>query len=55
MTNKSDQGKTLKRLKLSDFVPLLIGMGVASLTYVLIGWWGFWVIFPWVGGALLIN
>ena len=33
-------------------LPLLIGLAVATLLYLLLGWWGFWVIFPWIGFSI---
>lgn len=33
-------------------LPLLIGLAVATLLYLTIGWWGFWVIFPWIGFSI---
>lgn len=37
---------------LRNIIPLLIGLSVATLLYILIGWWGFWVIFPWIGFSI---
>ena len=34
------------------FLPLLIGLAVAVLLYITTGWWGFWVIFPWIGFSI---
>lgn len=33
-------------------LPLLIGIGVALLLYLIFHWWGFWILFPWIGGAI---
>lgn len=33
-------------------LPFLIGLAVAILLDILIGWWGFWVIFPWIGFSI---
>jgi polyferredoxin len=30
-------------------IPFLIGISVAALLYLTVGWWGFLVIFPWIG------
>ncbi len=40
------------------FIPLLVGLSVSALLYYLVRWWGFLIIFPWIGlsvttGALL--
>lgn len=31
------------------FLPFGIGIGVAALLHFTIHWWGFWIIFPWIG------
>jgi ferredoxin-type protein NapH len=37
-------------------LPLLVALGVTLLlNIVLSGWWGFWIIFPWVGGWITIG
>ena len=36
-------------------LPLLIGVIVATALYLSIGWWGFWVIFPWIGFSISIG
>lgn len=33
-------------------IPFLIGISIASLLYFLLGWWGFWIIFPWIGFSI---
>lgn len=33
-------------------LPFLIGMVVAGLLYFYIGWWGFLIIFPWIGFSI---
>lgn len=33
-------------------LPFLIGLAVAVLLNITIGWWGFWVIFPWIGFSI---
>jgi ferredoxin-type protein NapH len=40
------------KFKFSIVLPLLIGFGVAVLLNLTIGWWGFWVIFPWIGFSI---
>jgi polyferredoxin len=34
------------------FIPFLIGVGVAALLYITVGWWGFLAIFPWIGFSI---
>jgi ferredoxin-type protein NapH len=33
-------------------LPLLIGIALSVLLHYLIGWWGFWIIFPWIGFSI---
>ena len=33
-------------------IPLLVGLSVALLLYCIFHWWGFWVLFPWIGAAM---
>ncbi len=33
-------------------LPLIIGILVALILNITIGWWGFWVIFPWIGFSI---
>jgi ferredoxin-type protein NapH len=33
-------------------IPLLVGVSVALLLYRIFHWWGFWVLFPWIGAAM---
>lgn len=33
-------------------LPFLIGLALAILLYSTSGWWGFWVIFPWIGFSI---
>lgn len=33
-------------------IPFLIGGGVAAILYFTVGWWGFLVIFPWIGFSI---
>lgn len=40
---------------LKNIIPLLIGISIATLLYSLIGWWGFWIIFPWIGLSISIG
>ncbi len=32
-----------------SIIPLFIGLAVSLILNVTVGWWGFWVIFPWIG------
>ncbi len=36
-------------------IPLFIGLAIAVTLYLAIGWWGFWVIFPWIGASISIG
>jgi polyferredoxin len=36
-------------------LPLLIGLAVAAVTYLSLGWWGFLLIFPWIGGWITVG
>ncbi|MFZ5632900.1 MAG: 4Fe-4S binding protein [Bacillota bacterium] len=40
---------------MKNSIPFLIGILVASVLYFLIGWWGFLVIFPWIGFAISLG
>lgn len=33
-------------------LPFTIGLVIATTLYLTIGWWGFWVIFPWIGFSI---
>jgi polyferredoxin len=35
--------------------PFFIGICVATIIYSMVNWWGFWLIFPWVGLAISIG
>ena len=41
----------MRNIKFSHFIPLLIGL-LLGLT---LGWWGFLIIFPWIGGWITIG
>jgi ferredoxin-type protein NapH len=43
------------KVSFNAVLPLLIGFAVAILLHFLIGWWGFWVIFPWIGLAISVG
>ena len=34
------------------FLPLLLGFTVAFVLHVTVRWWGFWIIFPWIGFSI---
>lgn len=36
-------------------LPFAIGLAVATILYVTVGWWGFWVIFPWIGFSISLG
>ena len=40
---------------LENLIPFFIGFGVAFLLYSGTGWWGFWLIFLWIGGWLSVG
>ena len=40
---------------LRNIIPFLIGISIAALLYFFVGWWGFWIIFPWVGFSISIG
>ena len=35
--------------------PTIIGLIIAVSLYLMVGWWGFWIIFPWIGVAISIG
>ena len=36
-------------------IPFAVGLAVAAITWLAVGWWGFWVIFPWIGGWITVG
>lgn len=36
-------------------LPFLIGLTVATILYLTVGWWGFLVIFPWIGFSISLG
>ena len=40
------------RKNINIILPFLIGLAIAVLLNITIGWWGFWVIFPWIGFSI---
>jgi len=49
-SNTSAMGRTLRQL-----IPFGIALGVATVTWATTGWWGFWLIFPWIGGWISVG
>jgi len=42
-------------MKFRHFIPLLIGFAVGLMLRFFVGWWGFLLIFPWIGGWITIG
>ncbi|WP_155476125.1 4Fe-4S binding protein [Heliobacterium mobile] len=40
---------------MSAFIPLFIAILVGTILYITIGWWGFLVIFPWIGTSISLG
>ena len=40
---------------LKSIIPLLIGIAVTGILYSLIPWWGFLIIFPWIGFSISVG
>lgn len=36
-------------------LPFIIGIIIAKILNITVGWWGFWVIFPWIGFSISIG
>lgn len=36
-------------------LPTVIGLIIAASLYLTVGWWGFWIIFPWIGLAISVG
>lgn len=36
-------------------IPLLIGFSIAGILHLTVGWWAFWIIFPWIGFAISLG
>lgn len=36
-------------------MPIIIGLIIAASLYLILGWWGFWIIFPWIGLAISVG
>ncbi len=50
MINKKNKSK-----KYQSVIPFAIGVAVAALLYLTVGWWGFLIIFPWIGFAVSVG
>ena len=37
---------------IKKILPLLIALSVSIILDLTVGWWGFWVIFPWIGFSI---
>ena len=42
-------------MKIRRFIPLFIGLLIGFSLYFSVGWWGFLIIFPWIGGWITIG
>lgn len=40
---------------MKNLIPLLIGVTIAAVLYLTIGWWGFLIIFPWIGFSITLG
>ncbi|MCF8010936.1 MAG: hypothetical protein K9L17_10350 [Clostridiales bacterium] len=40
---------------MQNLIPFVIGITVATTLFFTIGWWGFFVIFPWIGFAISLG
>lgn len=36
-------------------IPFLIGVMIGVMLYTLVGWWGFLLIFPWIGFSITFG
>lgn len=36
-------------------LPFIIGLTVGATLYFTVGWWGFWVVFPWIGFSISLG
>jgi len=36
-------------------IPFLIGISIAALLYFTVGWWGFLILFPWIGFSITLG
>ncbi len=57
MTLKTRSEFTLNNLKeyITVAIPTIIGLIIATSLYLSVGWWGFWIVFPWIGLAISIG
>lgn len=37
------------------FLPVLISLVITVICYARLGWWGFWIMFPWIGASISIG
>jgi polyferredoxin len=42
-------------MKIKHFIPLFIGLFIGFLLRFIVSWWGFLIIFPWIGGWITIG
>ncbi len=40
---------------MKQFIPFIIALSLATILYLIIGWWGGLIIFPWIGGAVSLD
>lgn len=45
----------MKTIKLKYFIPAGIGMMISTILYLTAGWWGFLIIFSWIGSWITIG
>jgi polyferredoxin len=42
-------------MKSKHFIPLVLGLLIGFLLYFTVGWWGFLIVFPWIGSWISIG
>lgn len=40
---------------MKKLIPFFIGVAIAAVLYITVGWWGFLVIFPWIGSSISLG
>ena len=40
---------------MAKFIPIAISIAVTLILYLKFHWWGFWVLFPWIGISISIG